>query len=93
MGIKRVDPANRMVGNACEHVAQGSFRVQGIQLRRTDEAVDRRRTLASAVGACKQVILSTKCDRAERAFHIVVDLDLAIIAGPDKRRRHTIMVP
>lgn len=40
-----------------------------LSLGGTDQAVDRRRTLAARIGACEQIVLAPKRDRPDRVLH------------------------
>jgi len=51
-----VDAVDGMIGDALKHRAQIGKRLNADQARRTDQAIDYRRALATAVGACEQII-------------------------------------
>lgn len=71
-----------MVGDAGQQLAQVCFRVQAIELGRTDETVDRRSALAAGIGPCEQVILPPQSDRTQGTLGgIVVDLQATVVAG------------
>src|SRR4029077_4688636 len=75
------DAVDRMVSDAFEYVAQVAFGIQVVEFRGTYKAVDRSGALAPVVGASEQPVLTTQCDRAERAFGaVVVDLEPRVIA-------------
>ena len=75
--LKLVD---RMVGDAFEDMAQVEFRVESVELRRTEQAVDGRSTLATGVRASEEVVLATQSNGAQGAFRRgVVHLDAAIV--------------
>ena len=52
------DPIDWVIGDACEHVAEIVFRIEPVELGRTDEGVDRSGPLSAGIGAGEQVILS-----------------------------------
>ena len=75
------DAIDRMLGDTLENIAQVGFRIELIELGRTDERVDNGRALTAAVSTGEEIIFSAESNRAKRAFRgIVVDLDSSIIA-------------
>src|SRR6266571_9509156 len=69
-----------MIGDTSQHLAQICLRVQAVELRRTDQAVNSSRTLASAVGPRKKIIFSTQSDGTQRPLcRVVVYLNAAIV--------------
>lgn len=70
-----------MFGDASEDLAEVGFRIQAIELGGADQAVKRRRPLATGIGAREEIVLSSQGDSTQRAFGgVVVDLDSAILA-------------
>ena len=78
--LKLVD---RMVGDALEDMAQVEFRVESVELRRTEQAVDGRSTLSTGVRSSEEVVLATQSNGAQGAFSRgVVHLDARRIRNP-----------
>jgi hypothetical protein len=76
-----VDPIDRVVGDALQHVGQIGLRVQVVELGRTHEAVNRSRSFSAGIGTGKQVVFAAQGDGAQRPFGgVVVDFDSAVIA-------------
>lgn len=69
---KFLDPSVRMIGNATQYVSQIRLWIKLIQLGRADRTVTRRSAFSAGVGADKQVVLSTECDRTQRRFGTIV---------------------
>ena len=70
-----------------EHLAQVRLGIQAVQLRRADQAVDRRGALAAGVRAGEEVVLAAERHRAQRALGgVVVDVDVAVVAVADQCR-------
>src|SRR3546814_14644923 len=56
------------------------LRIEAVELRRADQAVEQRRALAAFVGACEEVVLSPQRDCPDRSLRsIVVDLDPNVV--------------
>ena len=53
-----VDPVDRVVRNAFEHVAQVRLRVKAVQFGRADQRVERGSALATGIGAGEQPVLA-----------------------------------
>jgi hypothetical protein len=80
------DAVDRVIGDALEHLAQVRLGIQPVELGRLHEATDRRRTLATCIGAEEQVVLATQPDATQRALGgIVVDLDGPVVAVAPQR--------
>ena len=74
-----VEFADSVVGNSLDDEAQISFRVEAIEFRRTDQAVNRGGTITAGIRTGKQEVLSAKRHCAQCPFRrIVVDLDAPI---------------
>src|ERR1700683_2033397 len=67
-GQELVDAADGMVWDLRQDGAEIEFRVEAVQLRRSDQAVQGGGAFATAVRACKQVVLSSKSDSPKCAF-------------------------
>ena len=79
-GQEFLEPVHWMFCDAFEHVAQVEFRVESVELRRTEQAVDGRSTLAAGIRASEEVVLATQSNGAQGAFsRRVVHLDAAIV--------------
>ncbi len=63
-----LDAVDGMLGDAREHLAQVSFRIQAIELGRADKAVEGGGSLATSVGSRKEKILPSLSDTAQGAF-------------------------
>ena len=61
-----VDPIDRVLGDALEHVAQVGLEVEAVELRGAEQGVDRGGALAAVVGAGEQPVLATERDGAQR---------------------------
>ena len=69
-----------MVGDTGEHVAQVGFRIDVVQFRGADEAVDRGGTFAASVRSREQVVLAAQGDHAQGSFcGVVIDLDAPVV--------------
>jgi len=73
-----------MVGDACQDIAQVCLRSSPFQFGRADQAVHRGGALAAGIGACEQVILTAKCDGAQRASAAL----LSISKRPSSEKAH-----
>ena len=58
------DTAHWMIGNPCENVTEAGLRNEAVELGGLDQGIDRRRALATQIGACEQPILATERDAA-----------------------------
>lgn len=68
-----------MIGNAGEPFAQIGFGIEPVQLRGTDQAVERCRAFPASIRSGKQIVLATQGHVAQGPFgSIVIDLDLPI---------------
>src|ERR1700733_6212175 len=67
-GQELVDAADGMVWDLRQDRAEIEFRVEAVQLRRSDQAVHGGGTFSTAVRTCKQVVLSPKSDSPKCAF-------------------------
>jgi len=68
------DAPDGVVGDAREHVAQAALRIQTVQFRRADQAVDCGGALATRIRACEKVILAAQGNDAQRTIRgVVVD--------------------
>jgi hypothetical protein len=57
-----------VIGNASQHVSQIGFRIEAIQLRRSNQTVYRCRTFATGVGSRKQIILPANSNCTQRTL-------------------------
>ena len=86
-GQEVVDPIDRMIGDVGQHMAQPGLGVNTAQLGRADQRVDGGGTLATAVGASKQVVAPANGNATQGALGgRVVDLDDAVVAVAQQRR-------
>jgi hypothetical protein len=67
-GQQLLDPVDRMIGDAPHYARQIPFRVDPVQLRRANQAVDRRRPLAAGIGTGEQIVLASQRDRTQSTF-------------------------
>src|SRR5450755_320022 len=68
-----------MIADALDDVAQISLRVEPIEFRRADQAVDCSGSLTTGVGACEQIAFSAKGHCTQRSLTtVVVDFYFAI---------------
>src|SRR5215813_2266058 len=75
-----------MLCDARQEVPQVSFGVDTVQLRRSDQAVERCGTLPTAVRSSEQVVLPPKSHGTQRSFgSVVVDLQPSIMAVAHQR--------
>jgi hypothetical protein len=65
------DPVHRMIGDPRQNLTQVCLGIHSIEFRRTDQAINGGRTLASQVGTSEQVIFPTQCDHAQGTFRRV----------------------
>ena len=75
-----------MVGDAADGVGQPSRRVDTVELRSLDEAVDVGGTVPALVRTCEQPVLVTDGERADGALGRVVDLEAAVARIAGQRR-------
>ena len=69
-----------MIGDEGQNLVQIEFRIEAIEFGRAEQGVDLCSPLATCIRSRKEIILSSKCDHAQRAFGgIIVDLELAVI--------------
>ena len=69
-----------MIGDPRQDGAKVEFRIESVELGRSDQAVHGGGTLAAAVGSGKQEVLPSKSDGTQRPFGgAVVDLQQAIV--------------
>ena len=69
-----------------EHVAQVGFGIDVVELRGTDERVDRRGPFAAAVSAGGEIVLAAERDRTQCPFRgIVIDVYKTVVAVPRER--------
>ena len=86
-GQEVVDPIDRMIGDVGQHMAQPGLGVNTAQLGRADQRVDGGGTLATAVGASKQVVAPANGNATQGALGgRVVDLDDAVVTVTQQRR-------
>jgi hypothetical protein len=64
-GQELVDPVDRVVGDAGEHVAQVGLRIEAVQGRGLDERVENRSPTTTGVRAGKEVVLAAQRERAD----------------------------
>jgi len=57
-----------VVGDARQHFTQIGFGIEAVELRRTDQAVDRRSAFPTSIRSGKQVVLPAQSYAAQRAF-------------------------
>ena len=82
-GEEFFNAVDRMVRNTGEDVRQIGFRIDPVQFRRADQAVDCSGPLPADVGSSKQVVLTTQGHSSQSAFGgIVVDLQSAVVTIP-----------
>jgi hypothetical protein len=86
------------VDHPLQHVAQVGIRFDVIQLAGRDERRDDGPSMAAAVAAGEQVVLTAERDKTDRAFdRIGVELDAAIVqesaSGRTSARAHSSMSP
>jgi hypothetical protein len=62
-----VDAVDCVVGDTCEHEAQIRIRIEVVELRSSNESINRRCTLATRVGANEQIVAT-----ADRTFAIIL---------------------
>jgi len=76
-----------MVGDPRQDLAQVCLGIESVEFCRTNQAVDRGRTLASQVGTCEQVVFPAQRDYAQRPFRgVVVDFQTTIVTVTRQRR-------
>src|SRR4029453_14455085 len=76
-----VDAVDRMLGNAVEYLTQIRFRIDAVELRRSNQAVERGGMLPACIRSGKKIILASKGHGTQRSFGgIVVDLEAAVSA-------------
>jgi len=86
-GQQLIDPIDRMLADALQHVAQIRLRLDRIELGRADQGVEHRRACAPRIGAQMQIVLATDRYRAQRPLgSVVVRLDATIF---DEARERT----
>jgi hypothetical protein len=44
-----------VIGDACEHVTQIEFRIKSVELRGTEQAVNRSSSFAASIGASEEI--------------------------------------
>src|SRR4029077_14173484 len=70
-----------MLRDARQDVSQITFRIDSVQFRCSDQAIDRRGTFSSSIRSREQVILSAQSYSAQRSLRsIVVDFQVTIVA-------------
>ena len=80
-GQQVVDAVDRVVSDALQDMCQISLRVQTVEFRRTDQAINSRRSFTASIRADELIILATQSDGAQRPLcRVVVDFDAAVIA-------------
>jgi hypothetical protein len=57
-----------MVGDTADHLAQGGFRAEAIELGGFDKRIDYGSALAAGIGAGEQIILPAQGERTNRAL-------------------------
>lgn len=78
-GQEFVDPVDRMLGNLLEDATQVSFRIKAVELRRANQAIDRRGAFAAGIRTREQIVLAAERNSTQRPFGgVVVDLDPSV---------------
>ena len=68
-----------MVGNALQHLAQIRLRVQAVQFRRADQAIDGGTPFAAGIRTREQIVLPAQSDSPQGTFGgVVVDFDVPV---------------
>ncbi len=81
-----IDAVDGVTGNQGENVVEIEFRIEAVELGRTEQRVDRRGPLAARVRSGKEVILSSQGDHAQSPFcRVVIDLELTVLYGARER--------
>ena len=76
-----------MIRDVFEHVRQIRFRIDTVQLRRSDQRIHCSRPTTAIIGARKKIILTAESYSAQRPFGgIVIDFQRAILAIAKQRR-------
>src|ERR1700761_578574 len=91
-GQEFLEPVHGMFCDAFEHVAQVEFRVESVELRRTEQGVDSSSTLATSVRAGEEVVLAAQGHGAQGAFSrgVVCALIRCIFLPGANPGRHTL---
>jgi len=85
-GQEFVDAVDGVIGDAGEHVAQVCFRIDVVQLRGADQAVDCGSAFAAGIRSREQVVLAAQGHHAQCSFRgVVVDFDAAIVQVAQQR--------
>ena len=75
-GKQFLDSADRMISDLRQHGAEVEFRIQSVELRRSDQGIHRGGAFAATVGTCEQEVFAPKSDGAQRPLGgAVVDLE------------------
>jgi hypothetical protein len=75
-----IDAIDRVLGDARQYITQICFRIDVVQLRRANQAVDRRSTFAAGIRAREEVIAAANGHAAQRALDgQVVDFSRAVV--------------
>src|SRR6266404_142975 len=78
-GQKLFDTVDRMIRDSGEHIRQVGFRIDSVELRSSNQAVDRCGAFTADVGSREEIILSSQGDGAQSTFGcVVIYLDGAI---------------
>src|SRR5690349_12524632 len=85
-GQQFVNTIDRILGDAREHMAKVSLRVNIVELGRADQTVDCSGSFSTGISASEQVILPPNRDRTQRSFRrVVIDLEMSVTAVAYKR--------
>ena len=72
---------DRMICNTGEHVRKIGFRIDTVQLCRSNQTVHRGSALAADIGPRKKIVLSAQSHSPQAAFGgVIVDLQPTIVA-------------
>jgi hypothetical protein len=85
-GKELIQPADRVIGDAGEHIGEPGLRVDVVELGGLDQRVEDGGALPAAIGAAEQPRLAAERDAAQRPFGgIVRQADVAIIEEASER--------
>jgi hypothetical protein len=74
------DEVDGMIGDAPEHLANICFRIDSIEFRRSDQAIEGGGSFAAAIRSGKEMVLASHGDGAQRTFGaVVIDLEMTVV--------------
>ena len=75
-----VDAVDGVLGDTVDHGAEIVFRIEAVELGRTDERVDRSGPLSALIGPGEEIVLPAQGNNTQRAFGaVVVHLQPAVV--------------